>query len=344
MLRKYLFYVTQNYSFEILRPLQANIIKQGHRIAWLSVGNDIDNSLFHQDEFRLLTIKEAVNFHPDACFIPGNEIPSFISGLKVQVFHGLEWKKKGHFGIRGYFDLYCTHGNATTSRFNALAKKYGYFDVVETGWPKLDKLFTSKAYSSAYIENSTKPVILFAPTFSPSLTAAPALLSEIEKLIKQEKYHWLIKFHPKMDKTWIEKYQVLVGDYCQIIETANIGGLLQAADIMVSDTSSVIGEFALLGKVIVTLNNSEPGDYLIDIQQPEKLANAIASALKPSKSLLKHIAEYAQDLHPYKDGLSAQRILATVETTLQNGKQHKKQKPLNIFRSLKIRKKLNYWK
>ena len=111
MLRKYLFYVTQNYSFEILRPLQANIIKQGHRIAWLSVGNDIDNSLFHQDEFRLLTIKEAVNFHPDACFIPGNEIPSFISGLKVQVFHGLEWKKKGHFrcfGPQGRFSW--THG------------------------------------------------------------------------------------------------------------------------------------------------------------------------------------------------------------------------------------------
>ncbi|MGJ8694308.1 MAG: CDP-glycerol glycerophosphotransferase family protein [Thalassotalea sp.] len=343
MPKKYLFYVNQNYSFEILRPLQAEIIEQGHDIAWFSEGSEINNSLFHPDEIRLLTVKDAVNFHPDACFIPGNEIPSFIAGLKVQVFHGLEWKKKGHFGIRGYFDLYCTHGNATTSRFNALAEQHGYFDVIETGWPKLDKLFTSKAFTSPYLKKSTKPVILFAPTFSPSLTAAPALLPEIKRLIEADKYHWLIKFHPKMDKDWIKQYQALVGDYCQIIETADISGLLQAADIMVSDTSSVIGEFALLGKAIVTLNNSEPGDYLIDIQQAQALDAAMSAALNPSAALLKHIAEYAQDLHPYKDGLSAQRILAAVETTLKNGKQHKKQKPLNIFRSLKIRKKLNYW-
>jgi len=341
---RYLFYIAHNYSFEILRPLQKIILAQGDDVKWLAVGKEVTLNYFQSNESVLNSIDEARVYNPDASFAPGNEIPSFISGLKVQVFHGLEWKKKGHFVIRDFFDLYCTHGPATTKRFNALAQQHGFFDVVETGWPKLDYLFTTPAMPlRETLHSQGKKIILYAPTFSPALTSAPTLFDEIKRLSQQNDYYWLIKFHPKMATQWLEQYKTLIKNNVQIIETSSINELLQTADIMVSDTSSVIGEFSLLNKATVSLNNKEPGDYLVNIQQANQLDKAIELALEPSQQLKLAIKTYADDLHPYHDGQAAQRILSATEYILTNGKQAKKNKPLNIFRNLKQRKKFNYW-
>lgn len=339
--RRFLFYISQNYSYEILRPLQSAIWAQGDEVRWLAIGDEIDTSRFLPDEVVCSSIDQAIQFKPDACFVPGNVIPHFIPGLKVQVFHGLEWKKKGHFVIRGCFDLYCTHGPATTIRFEQLAQQYGYFDVIETGWPKLDKLYSTPAYPVA---NEQKPVILYAPTFSPALTSAPELFEKIAEMIATKQHHWLIKFHPKMAKEWIEQYQALVSDNCQIIDEADINTLYQAADMLISDTSSVIGEFAMLAKPVLTYKNSAPGDYLYDIDNAAVLPEAVNKLLTPSSALLEQLAHYAEELHSFRDGKSSERILAAVEHILVNGKQSKKSKPLNLFRNLKQRQQLNYWR
>lgn len=338
---KYLFYISQNYSFEILRPLQNAILKKGAQVAWFVTGNEVTLSNFNPNEIVLKAIDDAVYFNADACFVPGNIIPSFIPGLKVQVFHGLEWKKKGHFIIRECFDLYCTHGKATTERFNELANKYNFFDVMETGWPKLDNLFSTPPVS---LFDDSKPIILYAPTFSPSLTSAPILFEKIKKLIDEHNFNWLVKFHPKMDITWVKAYETLAAKNFKIINTANINELLQTADIMISDTSSVIGEFSLLAKPVISFNNSDPGDYLINITQVNDLPKAIEQAFSPSDKLLGAIKQYALELHPYKDGESSERILNAVEHIINHGKKSKKALPLNLFRNLKQRLKLKYWR
>lgn len=337
----YLFYISENYSFEILRPLQQEILNRGGVVKWLISGENVSLNHFSADESLLNSMNDAVKYNPLACFIPGNYIPNFIPGLKVQVFHGLEWKKKGHFQIRGFFDLYCTHGQATTSRFESLSKRYGYFDVVETGWSKVDPLFS---IAPAQYFESNKPIILYAPTFSPKLTSATDLFNEIKTLSRSGKYNWLLKFHPKMDDTWVKKYKTLISSDLKVVNTSDINELFKSADILISDTSSVIGEFALLGKPIVTYKNSLPGDYLIDIKEPLKLSAAIIKALSQPDLLKKAIEDYGNELHPYKDGHSSSRIIDAVDNILRNGKQAQKHKPLNIFRSFKLRKKLNYWK
>ena len=338
----FLFFIAQNYSFEILRPLQNYIREQGGNVMWFAYGNEVTVSHFKPDEVYTQDPQRAVDFFPLATYVPGNIVPSFIPGLKVQIFHGLEWKKKGHFVIRGCFDLYCTHGPATTSTFSELAQQHDYFDVVETGWPKLDGLFTSPKYQ--WGEQRDVPTILFAPTFSPSLTAAPALFDEIARLSHEKDWQWLVKFHPKMDPVWIEKYRGLSSDKLKIVDDCDVSHVLQAGDIMLSDTSSIIGEFSLLGKPAVTLNNSQPGDYLINIEKAEQLENALVQALEPSSELTKAIEKYAMDLHPYSDGLNAKRVFDATQQMLTNGKQAKKEKPWNLFRNLKMRRKLSYWK
>ena len=342
MNQHYLFFITQNYSFEILRPLQAKIKEHGGKVLWFVYSKRVTIENFTSDEEYTLDPVSAVDFAALATFVPGNIVPGFLPGLKVQVFHGLEWKKKGHFGIRGYFDLYCTHGPATTNRFNLLAKKHGSFDVIETGWPKLDDLFTSPTYQWKN-QQEQQPTILFAPTFSPALTSAPALFDEISRLSREKSWQWLVKFHPKMSSEWIEKYRSLESDSLHIVEESSVANVLQAADVMVSDTSSIIGEFALLNKPAVTLNNSQPGNYLIDITHADKLEGAIESALKPSIELTESIKEYAADLHPYDDGEAAQRVYAATQHMLTNGRAHLKNKPLKLLKNFKMRRSANYW-
>jgi len=338
---RYLFFISQNYSFEILRPLQAQARQRGAIVKWFVYLDRVNTKLFNSGEDFTCDVDEAVTFAPDAVFVPGNIVPKFIPGLKVEVFHGFEWKKKGHFRIRGCFDLYCTQGPFFTERFEQLAKQHKFFDVVETGWTKLDPLFSARPLD---INPSDNPCILYAPTFSPSLTSAAALKREIERLSQQRDWLWLIKFHPKMPPEVVEQFKAMQHDKLHVVEMSEISRLLQTADVIVSDTSSIITEFLLLNKPAVTFNNAAPEPVLINITQPQRLNDAIEQALNPDQERQQRIEDYNRKIHPYQDGRSAERVLNAVEHRVQHGKHAPKPLPLNLIRNLKMRKQLGYWK
>ena len=338
--KNYLFYIEHDYSYEILRPLQKEIQKQGDHVCWFLVVKQINNHL-SQAEHELKTVEEVIEYDPQACFVPGNTIPNFIPGLKVQVFHSLEWKKKTTFRIRDCFDLYCTHGPSTTNTFNILKQKHQHFDVIETGWPKTDALFEAIPVN---FPEARGPIILYAPTFSPKLTSAAELYDSIKKLSKQQSWFWIIKFHPKMNPKLVDQYRKIEGKNLKIIEQDSIAPLLKSAELMVSDTSSVIGEFALLKKPTITLNNAMPDDYIINISNHTELESAINAVLADKTAIFKEVAEYAKQLHPYYDGQSSQRVLKAVTSMSEKNLDYLKPKPKNIFRHIKMRMKLNYWK
>ena len=338
--KNYLFYIEHDYSYEILRPLQKEIQKQGDHVCWFLVGKQINNHL-SKAEHELKTVEEVIEYDPQACFVPGNTIPNFIPGLKVQVFHSLEWKKKTTFRIRDCFDLYCTHGPSTTNTFNILKQKHQHFDVIETGWPKTDALFEAIPVN---FPEARGPIILYAPTFSPKLTSAAELYDSIKKLSKQQSWFWIIKFHPKMNPKLVDQYRKIEGKNLKIIEQDSIAPLLKSAELMVSDTSSVIGEFALLKKPTITLNNAMPDDYIINISNHTELESAINAVLADKTAIFKEVAEYAKQLHPYYDGQSSQRVLQAVNNMSEKNLDYLKPKPKNIFRHIKMRMKLNYWK
>lgn len=343
-MKHYLLYISQNYAFEILRPLQREIRKRGDKAAWFVEGKAVDLSLFKQDEEQLSSVEAIKHFNPIAVYVPGNTVPSFIPGLKVQVFHGFEWKKKGHFRIRDCFDLYCTQGPLFTDKFNALRQQHPHFEVIETGWPKIDDFMSTTAYR--WKKQKSLKTVLYAPTFSPSLTSATALFETIRALSSKTAadYQWLIKFHPKMKRDWVNQYMTIESEYLHIVEDANIAPVLHAADVLISDTSSVITEFALLNKPIITFNNHSPEAHFINIQKAEQLQYSLQQALSDSTILRDKVKRNVDLLHPYRDNESSARVIDATLSMIEKGQDSLNKKPRNIIRSLKQRKKLNYWK
>jgi hypothetical protein len=340
--RRYLFFATQNYTFSILRPLQKAIISRGDEVAWFLSGKDINKSYLHPDETCLHTIKQVKDYSPFAVFVTGNIVPDFFPGIKVTVFHGFDARKRAnddHFFIRNYFDLYCTQGPDTTFKYQQLAEQHGNFRVVETGWTKLDPLFESNTDLSP----NKKPMVLYSSTFTKKLSSAQQLLDTIKDISKNGQYQWRVTFHPKMDQTIVNAYKAIQHEDLEFIETDNIIPLLLEADVMLCDTSSILQEFLMLQKPVVTFNNRLPDDCMINVTVPEDVLPALEAALLKPTALMNKIQHYTDQLHPYHDGKSSERVLDAVEWYAQEGHKGLKRRSLNFMRKLKIRKTLKYY-
>jgi hypothetical protein len=345
ILKRYLFYVEENYSYGILRPIQRVIREWGDEVAWLPVDEDFDKSYFHEDEKVFDDVRQAIAWNPCAVLAPGNFVPDFIPGIKVMVTHGLvsekRRKKDGfvhHFIERGLFDLYIGHGPNTTAVWERMARQAGYFEVAECGWSKLDPLFDG----SLKAKEHAKPVVFFASTFSPRLTAAPQLIDTVRELVESKDWQWLVQFHPKMPEAVIDQYRQMSGDKLEVVDGPDTLPLLLNADVMLCDTSSIISEFALLQKPVVTFQNQSPKPFMINVTSKPEVGPAIELALSRPTAVMAAIEEHTQQTHPYMDGCSSERVLQAVDKLLEKGLGHLKAKPRNLIRHLKMRKQLGY--
>ena len=338
----YLLFLNVAYSFSILRPLQTAIRRRGGEAAWFI--QDLDPSHLASDERLLHSVAEVKRFNPRAVFVPGNWVPDFFPGVKVQVFHGFGIEKKGHFDIRGFFDLYCTHGPLTTRPFQALAKKHGYFHVMETGWPKVDHLFQFEpGQRCKETKPEGKPVVLYAPTFSASLCSAPSLFEPICRLAGKGDFHWLVKFHPLMEESVIDAYRGMATEHMEIIDDPDIVPYLHAADVMLTDTSSVVAEFLLLNKPVVTYKTRSPAPHVINFKQADELESRLRQALEHPRAVMSAAREFVDRMHPYADGRSSERVLAATDEFIQEYQIKLKPKPANIWRKFKTRQRLKYY-
>ena len=339
-----LFYIEQNYCYAILRPLQAEILARGGSVHWLLAGNDVDESYLQHGESRIPDVAAAIVLDPAAVFAPGDRVPSFIPGLKVQVFHGLNEDKRGNqYPERGLFDLYCTEGPGRTAMLQPLAEQSGSFKVQETGWLKLDSLFAPQHDTvNDNNQKNTRPTILFASTFSTRLSGAEALHTEIKRLSETGRWQWIITLHPKMAADTVAKYRALEGSDLTWFNNDQVIEALHRADIMVSDNSSVLQEFLLLGKPVVTFKNRAPSACMLDIQNPAELESTIEQALQAGPELKQAIDAYGASVTPLLDGCSAERVFLATRAMIDSNWQNKK--PANRWRNWKMRRQLKYFK
>lgn len=339
---RFLLHVSYAYGLPICQPLEQEIKQRGYKVKWFSEMEQ--SSCLLQDGDKLLrTPQEVIAYQPHVVLSATNIVPDFFPGIKVQIFHGFSINKraadKGHFRVRGFFDLYCTQGPSTTIPFQKIAKELGYFEAVETGWSKVDPLFPIVA------THNQRPRILVSSTFTPKLSLAhsDAFIAELKRLMELNQYDWMITMHPLMDKDCVNKFRALESANVSFKDTTDLIPLFKQADLMIADTTSAIAEFLLQEKPVVTFNNNKPDNHLIDIHEPHELEAAIQTGLSRPPELMKHIKQFIADIHPYSDGQSSKRVIDACVDFLRKDKQHLKRKPINILRKLQIRKKYKYF-
>jgi CDP-glycerol glycerophosphotransferase (TagB/SpsB family) len=214
--------------------------------------------------------------------------------------------------------------------------------VRETGWPKLDP-FMREHGAPEPPPLRAQPVILYHSTFSPSWSAASLLYENIREMSRTGRWRWIVTLHPKSAPETVAKYRALENEYLRFATEDNILDLFPQVDMMISDTSSALNEFLLTYKPVVTFKNRRPGPQLIDIDAPEQLLPAIERALSRPPELMHAIREYADSIHPYRDGHSSERVLDAVDEFIAAGARNARPKPGNWWRKIKIRKRLGYW-
>jgi hypothetical protein len=339
---RFILFCNQPYAFSILRPLELELMQRGYAVLWY-VPAVIKESFSFLGSQSTSLMEDLIGFQSDAIFVPGNDVPHYLRGVKVQVFHGLASEKKGHFRIRDYFDLYLTQGPHFTEGFNALVNMRDDVKVVETGWSKLDALFTSPPEShnrkqQLLKEYKSQFMIVFAPTFSPKLTSATILFDVINQIADMDNVLLVCKFHDLMDKDIVKRYQECMNKSLIVSDEIDVLPLLKMADILISDTSSIVYEFILLDKPVVSYLSQSKNIVWENVHSISDVLEKVREIMAGHDRKKADRAKLKKTYHPYSDGKSSCRMIDEVERYIAKFGVPISRK-ISMFRKFKVYKK-----
>lgn len=328
------------YAIGILSPLQEEADREGgNDVQWYVHRKKIPDFPLKDSVKYTNSIQEVKDFHPDAVFAPGNIVPYYLSGVKVAIFHGYA-EKRDQFVIRRYFDTYFTQGPFYTSRFMELAKKYGDFEVLETGWTRQDWVFSNlHTYDDKREEllrqYGKSRIMLYAPTFSKSMTSLPYMEDALRDFAQKEDVLVMIKLHPLTPQELQESYRNLAREVSNIVfvDDYSVTPYILMSDCMLSDTSSTIYEELLMDKPVITLRTTvEPHKiYWRDMQEPSELADAYHDVMSNGGKYTELRGEVIRNYDPYLDGKCCHRMLEGVRDYIRRNGVPEKRK-LNLWR------------
>ena len=186
---------------------------------------------------------------------------------KIGIKHGTyHFKKMIHPKKYNAFDLYIF---TTESEAKMVAEK-GVKCGIVGGQPKLDTLFSQDTLkNSRKIKqqpgfDANKKTLLFTTTWDKSgLSAIDKWIDKLSELTAM--YNILVSMHPMMSKDYIDKVKSIPG--ISIADSDNLPAYMVAADFLIGDTSSVMGEFCALNKPIITFVVKQSGRLTPEIKE-----------------------------------------------------------------------------
>lgn len=176
-------------------------------------------------------------------------------GFRHGAYHFKSFAKARYYNS---FDCYFV----TSKTEEKLAREHGITTTIAIGFPKLDPLFdgtfneaTRNACKKLARIDATKQTILFTATWDKSgMSAIEKWIHRIHQLTA--KYNILVTVHPWMSKKYLRKLRRMEGIF--FIENPDVLPYFLIADVMAGDTSSILAEFCVLDKPIITFKTT-PG-------------------------------------------------------------------------------------
>src|SRR5690606_39922073 len=96
-------------------------------------------------------------------------------------------------------------------------------------------------------------------------------------------------------------------------------------------------------KTVASLRSRAPKPHMLDFVDPAALPAMLERPFAPTEQLRAAIAAYADDIHPYRDGRSSERVIEAVEDLLAGKPGKLARKPLaGWWRGVQLRKELGY--
>jgi len=264
-------------------------------------------------------------------------------GQIVQVWHAAGAFKKFGLSSRGAADAnsedyeVATHGAYTavicsSSEVRALyaeAFNVPTASVLPLGLPRTD-VFFDEAYKARVRESllrehpqlAHKKILLYAPTFRgmPQERSRFHLNLDLDMLAHRlgDNYALVIKLHPSVQEP-LDIPERLAKFVVDLSKSADINDLLILSDVLITDYSSVIFEYALLRRPMVFFAYDvdsyldERGfyyEYSSFVPGPiAKTTAEVADLLENGQFDLSKIDEFADRFFDYRDGKATQRIL-----------------------------------
>ena len=313
-------HMNQHYHYRILRPV-FDALRDRHP--------------------ALLTpyVKELVDFDPEIVVVAESHAGLLRSKLPrarfVWVRHGLISKNATCFAARSADfacltsetsrDWYVTQGGTPRCAFWI------------TGYPQMDPLFRDVELPIPLSLPAEHKKILYAPTWNAGLSSAPMLGERVVELTRgaRRDVSLLIKPHPATGHHhpgWLAIWKSLAAadPHVHLVDdpAADVMPFLKAADVLVSDASSVIFEYLALDRPIVLVTNPhrhraptfDPNgiewrwrDVGVEVHDVKELPAAVSAALDNPASGAERRAHYREQLFGrYTDGHAAERIAANI--------------------------------
>ncbi|MBH1940366.1 CDP-glycerol glycerophosphotransferase family protein [Mobilitalea sibirica] len=215
--------------------------------------------------------------------------------------------------------------------------------IYPIGLPKTDELLRNLQLNyiqqhfnrdKAYIYNkyaipSDRKLILYAPTFRDDEANKPSSLHKLEELIKTlpSDYHLGIRLHPfiaKAAETMFFTDSQIEERICQLSFEEDMSALLLAADILITDYSSVIFEYCLMERPILFYaydlkefsDNGRGFYYEYESYVPGPVvytANEVGEIIRSNQFDIERIKSFKQKNFPYLDGKATERLLELIE-------------------------------
>ncbi len=345
-LPRILFYVERNVHLPYLRPIQRYLSRNGlARTAYSAppyfAGDDILPEWgLTEEEIREVQghgdfYPQPLDFGPDVTII-ADACHSMIPQLQrvINVGHGMICKGTFYNDTptarrENLSDMLLVPGPWHKER---LAKNV-FIPIIPTGFIKGDQLFGEKAmgreeFCRQHGIDPQKRIVLYAPTYNPELSAIPCVGQRISELA-DSKTVVLIKLHNLTRVAWKEMHEGLAKSQENIhyLRDEDYSGMMHAADLIISDVSSIFTEFLLLDKPAVLIDNPripefefyrpedieyQARDCATVVDSTEELLQAVDNELNHPARLSPIRREYAKQLDYKRDGNSAKRAGKTI--------------------------------